>query len=76
MFYLISELLFIILLFGFRKMRWLDNYLYSGGSRGHSAAPQKKYQLYGRRLTDPVSGTYNYKISIINLTMLKCVQMH
>lgn len=41
------------------KMRWLDNYLYSGGSRGHSAAPQKKYQLYGRRLTDPVSGTPN-----------------
>ncbi|XP_025191395.1 segmentation protein cap'n'collar-like isoform X2 [Melanaphis sacchari] len=40
------------------KMRWLDNYLYSG-SRGHSAAPQKKYQLYGRRLTDPVSGTLN-----------------
>ncbi|XP_060876797.1 segmentation protein cap'n'collar-like isoform X1 [Metopolophium dirhodum] len=40
------------------KMRWLDNYLYSG-SRGHSAAPQKKYQLYGRRLTDPVSGTPN-----------------
>lgn len=34
-------------------MRWLDNYLYSGG-RGHSAVPQKKYQLYGRRLTDPV----------------------
>lgn len=40
------------------KMRWLDNYLYSGG-RGQSAAPQKKYQLYGRRLTDPLSGTPN-----------------
>lgn len=40
------------------KMRWLDNYLYSG-SRGHSAAPQKKYQLYGRRLTDSVSGAPN-----------------
>lgn len=40
-------------------MRWLDNYLYSG-NRSHSAAPQKKYQLYGRRLTDPVTGTLFY----------------
>ncbi|XP_025412815.1 segmentation protein cap'n'collar isoform X2 [Sipha flava] len=40
------------------KMRWFDNYLYSG-SRSHSAAPQKKYQLYGRRLTDPVSAPSN-----------------
>lgn len=39
-----------------RKIRWLDNYLYSG-NRGHSSAPQKKYQLYGRRLTDSVQGT-------------------
>lgn len=38
-----------------RKIRWLDNYLYSG-SRGHSATPQKKYQLYGRRLTDSTQG--------------------
>ncbi|XP_050430343.1 segmentation protein cap'n'collar [Adelges cooleyi] len=41
------------------KMRWLDNYLYSGGARGHSSAPQKKYQLYGRRLVDPAAGTSN-----------------
>lgn len=41
-------------------MRWLDSYMYSG-SRGHSAAPQKKYQLYGRRLTDSVSGKLIFK---------------
>ncbi|XP_050523220.1 segmentation protein cap'n'collar isoform X2 [Daktulosphaira vitifoliae] len=40
------------------KMRWLDNYLYSGSGRGHST-PQKKYQLYGRRMVDPAAGTSN-----------------
>lgn len=39
-------------------MRWLDSYLYSG-NRGHSATPQKKYHLYGKRLTDPVPGMSN-----------------